>query len=158
MARKIKDTEDLPKAKITNESLKRAIKVFNYTGGHKWKFFLGLFFLIGTGATALVFPQFMGDLVDCAKNKDFEKANNIALFLFFILVFQSLFSFFRIFLFVSYTEHTLANLRTALYTHLIQLPMSFFTQKRVGELNSRISSDITQIQSIPTRNNYGAKT
>jgi ABC-type multidrug transport system fused ATPase/permease subunit len=150
MARKIKDTEDLPKAKITNESLKRAIKVFNYTGGHKWKFFLGLFFLIGTGATALVFPQFMGDLVDCAKNKDFEKANNIALFLFFILVFQSLFSFFRIFLFVSYTEHTLANLRTALYTHLIQLPMSFFTQKRVGELNSRISSDITQIQDTLT--------
>jgi ABC-type multidrug transport system fused ATPase/permease subunit len=150
MARKIKDTEDLPKAKITNESLKRAIKVFTYTGGHKWKFFLGLFFLIGTGATALVFPQFMGDLVDCAKNKDFEKANNIALFLFFILVFQSLFSFFRIFLFVSYTEHTLANLRTALYTHLIQLPMSFFTQKRVGELNSRISSDITQIQDTLT--------
>lgn len=150
MARKIKDTEDLPKAKITNESLKRAIKVFTYTGGHKWKFFLGLFFLIGTGATALVFPQFMGDLVDCAKNKDFEKANNIALFLLFILVFQSLFSFFRIFLFVSYTEHTLANLRTALYTHLIQLPMSFFTQKRVGELNSRISSDITQIQDTLT--------
>ena len=150
MARKIKDTEDLPKAKITNESLKRAIKVFNYTEGHKWKFFLGLFFLLGTGASALVFPQFMGDLVDCAKNKDFSKANNIALFLVIILVFQSLFSFFRIFLFVSYTEHTLANLRIALYTHLIQLPMSFFTQKRVGELNSRISSDITQIQDTLT--------
>lgn len=150
MARKIKDTEDLPKAKINNVSLKRAAKVFSYTGGHKWKFFLGLFFLLGTGATALVFPQFMGDLVDCAKNKDFDKANNIALLLIVILVFQSVFSFFRIFLFVSYTEHTLANLRTALYTHLIQLPMSFFTQKRVGELNSRISSDITQIQDTLT--------
>jgi ABC-type bacteriocin/lantibiotic exporter with double-glycine peptidase domain len=28
--------------------------------------------------------------------------------------------------------------------------MSFFSQKRVGELNSRISSDITQIQDTLT--------
>jgi ABC-type multidrug transport system fused ATPase/permease subunit len=33
---------------------------------------------------------------------------------------------------------------------LVKLPMSFFSQKRVGELNSRISSDITQIQDTLT--------
>lgn len=144
------DDDKLPKVKITKSSLSKAVKVFNYATGHRWKFVLGLFFLLGTGATALVFPQLMGTLVDCAKEGDFSKANSIALTLVLILVGQAVFSFFRIFLFVSYTEHTLANLRLALYGHLIKLPMSFFSQKRVGELNSRISSDIVQIQDVLT--------
>jgi ABC-type multidrug transport system fused ATPase/permease subunit len=63
---------------------------------------------------------------------------------------QSLFSFFRLSLFINFTENTLANLRLALYSNLVKLPMTFFSQKRVGELNSRISSDITQIQDTLT--------
>jgi ABC-type bacteriocin/lantibiotic exporter with double-glycine peptidase domain len=51
---------------------------------------------------------------------------------------------------VNFTENTLANLRLALYSNLVKLPMTFFSQKRVGELNSRISSDITQIQDTLT--------
>src|SRR5690606_39202860 len=37
-----------------------------------------------------------------------------------------------------------------LYQNLLRLPMTFFSQKRVGELNSRISSDINQIQDTLT--------
>jgi ABC-type multidrug transport system fused ATPase/permease subunit len=92
----------------------------------------------------------MGMLIDCVKNKDNSQANFIALGLIVILFFQSIFSFFRLSLFVNFTEHTLANLRLALYSNLVKLPMSFFSQKRVGELNSRISSDITQIQDTLT--------
>ncbi len=92
----------------------------------------------------------MGLLIDCVKDKSYEKANNIALLLIGILFLQSFSSFFRLSLFVNFTEHTLANLRLALYSNLVKLPMSFFSQKRVGELNSRISSDITQIQDTLT--------
>jgi len=103
-----------------------------------------------TGGTALAFPKLMGLLVDCVKNKDLAQANFIALSLVGILFMQSIFSFFRLSLFVNFTENTLANLRLALYSNLVKLPMSFFSQKRVGELNSRISSDITQIQDTLT--------
>jgi ABC-type multidrug transport system fused ATPase/permease subunit len=51
---------------------------------------------------------------------------------------------------VNYTENTLATLRQAVYSHLIKLPMAFFAQKRVGDLNSRMSADITQIQDTLT--------
>jgi ABC-type bacteriocin/lantibiotic exporter with double-glycine peptidase domain len=61
---------------------------------------------------------------------------------------QSIFPF-RLSLFIDFTEHTLANLRHSLYSNLVKLPMSSF-RKRVGELNSRISSDITQIQDTLT--------
>ena len=141
---------DLPKSKINATSLSKAITIFRYAGAHRWKFFVGLLFLLLTGGTALAFPKLMGMLVDCVKDKDLSAANNVALLLLGILFLQSFFSFFRIFLFVNFTENTLANLRFALYANLIKLPMNFFTQKRVGELNSRISSDIAQIQDTLT--------
>jgi ABC-type multidrug transport system fused ATPase/permease subunit len=141
---------DLPKSKITKTSLNKATLIFKYAGNHQWKFYVGLVFLLLTGATALAFPKLMGMLIDCVKNKSYTQANTIALGLVVILLFQSVFSFFRLSLFVNFTEHTLANLRLSLYSNLVKLPMSFFSQKRVGELNSRISSDITQIQDTLT--------
>lgn len=141
---------DLPKSKITATSLSKATLIFQYAGKHQWKFYVGLLFLLLTGGTALAFPKLMGMLIDCVKNKDVDQANTIALGLVVILFFQSIFSFFRLSLFINFTEHTLANLRLALYSNLVKLPMSFFSQKRVGELNSRISSDISQIQDTLT--------
>ena len=141
---------DLPKSKITATSLNKAILIFRYAGNHRWKFYLGLVFLLLTGATALAFPKLMGMLIDSVKNKSYSQANYVAILLIVILFLQSICSFFRISLFVNFTEHTLANLRLSLYSNLVKLPMSFFSQKRVGELNSRISSDITQIQDTLT--------
>jgi ABC-type multidrug transport system fused ATPase/permease subunit len=141
---------DLPKAKITASSINKAKIIFKYAGNNTWKFYLGLLFLLLTSVTALAFPKFMGMLVDCVNKKDSALANQIALGLALVLVLQSIFSFFRLSLFVNFTENTLANVRLALYTNLVKLPMSFFSQKRVGELNSRISNDISQIQDTLT--------
>ncbi|MCG9792862.1 ABC transporter ATP-binding protein [Flavobacterium algicola] len=141
---------DLPKAKLNTSSLQKALRIFKYSKNQKWKFFLGLVFLLLTSATALAFPKLMGMLVDCVTSKDLNKANEIALGLLGILVLQAIFSFFRISLFVNFTENTLSNIRFALYENLIKLPMSFFSQKRVGELNSRISADISQLQDTLT--------
>ncbi len=141
---------DLPKVKLTTNSLQKALRIFKYAKNHKWKFYIGLVFLLLTSATALAFPKLMGMLVDCVNKKDSGLANQIALGLGLVLILQSVFSFFRLSLFVNFTENTLANVRLALYTNLIKLPMSFFSQKRVGELNSRISNDISQIQDTLT--------
>ncbi len=47
---------DLPKSKVTKSSLTKATLIFKYAGEHRWKFYLGLVFLLFTGATALAFP------------------------------------------------------------------------------------------------------
>ena len=145
MARHSKEN-DLPKAKLTSNSLQKSLRIFKYGKGHKWKFYIGLLFLLLTSATALAFPKLMGMLVDCVTNKDLGRANEIALMLMGVLVLQAIFSFFRISLFVNFTENSLSNIRFALYENLVKLPMTFFSQKRVGELNSRISADISQLQ------------
>lgn len=143
-------SEELPKAKINKEALQKTKRLFTYIGKHKWKLYIGLFFLLLTGATALLFPMLLGKLVKTIEQKEFNEINKIGFLLILVLLFQSLFSFFRVYLFVNYTENTLASLRRAIYAHLITLPMSFFVQKRVGDLNSRMSADIAQIQDTLT--------
>ena len=91
---------DLPKAKLNASSISKGLLIFNYAGNHKWKFYVGLVFLLLTGATALAFPKLMGMLVDCVNAKDVAKAKNIALLLMGILMLQSFFSFFRLSLFI----------------------------------------------------------
>jgi ABC transporter fused permease/ATP-binding protein len=141
---------DLPKAKITANSLHRTATLFRYGANHRWKFYIGLVFLLLTSATALAFPKLIGTLVDSAKEKNLAQANTVAMTLAGILILQAVFSFFRLSLFVNFTENALANIRLALYKNLIKLPMTFFSQKRVGELNSRLSADISQIQDTLT--------
>ncbi len=150
MARKIRDTEELPKAKLNKEALKKSLRLYRYIGPHKWKLYLGMFFLLLTGGTALIFPLMLGSLVKTVELQDFSKINEIGIFLIIVLSAQSVFSYFRIYLFVNYTENTLASLRQEVYFHMIKLPMAFFAQKRVGDLNSRMSSDIAQIQDTLT--------
>lgn len=140
------ETEKLPKAKLNKASLKKAFRLFTYMKPDMGKYIAGLVFLALTSATALAFPKLIGDLVNSTGENGLSAINDKAVLLMLILAAQSFFSFMRIYLFAQTTENTLVRLREHLYSHLITLPMSFFTQTRVGEINSRISADITQIQ------------
>jgi ABC transporter fused permease/ATP-binding protein len=148
MARNNRTTTE--KEKPSKEAWRKSVRIFKFLGPHKVRFIVGLFFLLLTGGTALVFPDLMGRLVDSARESDYASANNVALILVVILIGQSVFSFFRVYLFVFVTENALADLRNTIYRHLITLPMTYFNQKRVGELNSRMTADLTQIQSTLT--------
>ncbi|MBU2019558.1 MAG: ABC transporter ATP-binding protein/permease, partial [Bacteroidetes bacterium] len=75
-----------------------------------------------------------------------ENINSVALALLILFIFQSVFSFFRVVLFTNVTENALRDLRVDAFEKLIYQPMSFFNANKVGELTSRISSDIAQIQ------------
>ena len=87
----------------------------------------------------------MGMLIDGA-TKGIGNINEIALILMSVLLIQATFSFFRVIWFVEVSERSLADLRKDTYFKLVTLPMTFFSQRRVGELNSRISADLAQIQ------------
>lgn len=135
------------KPRFNWDSFKKSLKLYKYIKPYRGEFIIGLIFL-GLSSTAnLAFPYFLGQLVDATNTEAiFENIQRVSLILLAILVAQAIVSFFRVILFVNVTEKTLASLRQATYQHLIKLPFSFFNQKRVGELNSRISSDISLLQ------------
>ncbi len=134
--------------KRTNKkSLGRIIRLYKFLKPYRWKFVLGLIFLLLSGLANLLFPKLLGDLVDAAQLDNFQVAiNQVGFMLVAVLLVQSVFSYFRIILFVQVTEHTLASLRKSTFSHLIQLPISFFNERRVGELTSRLSNDIVVLQ------------
>lgn len=127
-------------------SLKRASRLFQFVKPYKVEFSFGLFFLLLSTGASLIFPALMGELVDSASNTLVKNINQIAISLLILFALQAIFSYFRIVLFVNVTEKTLAVIRQKTYTHLIKLPMNFFSKRRVGELNSRIASDISLLQ------------
>ena len=127
-------------------SIKRAARLFVYLKPYRWEFYLGVLFLLLSTSASLVFPALMGDLVDASKSDLTENIDKIALVLLGLFALQAIFSYFRIVIFVNVTEKTLATLRQQTYAHLIKLPMSFFSNRRVGELNSRVASDISLLQ------------
>jgi ABC-type multidrug transport system fused ATPase/permease subunit len=137
---------DPPKKKVTREGLKRFFRLFRFIKPQKYAFIAGLIFLTLGSLTTLIFPMLMGDLLDSANNKAMEDINKIGFILIIIFVVNAVFSYFRIYLFAVVTQKTLALLRQTTYNHLIKLPMAFFSSHRVGELNSRISSDIALLQ------------
>ncbi|QNL47790.1 ATP-binding cassette domain-containing protein [Olivibacter sp. SDN3] len=149
------NTDELPKTKINRASLSNVGKFLRYLKPYRGKFLLGLFFLFLSSISLLAFPALMGSMVDAAQGQqnlafipaDIKTIGTIA---FFILFFQSFVSFFRIRFFVEVAERTLADIRRDTYFNLITLPMDFFANRRVGELNSRLSADLSQIQDTMT--------
>lgn len=135
----------------TGSGLRELARLYRFLKPYIWKFALGVFcLLISTGAS-LMFPRLLGDMVDLGnKGKLLHDISRTGLILLAVLVAQSLFSYIRTRLFVVVTEKTLASIRQHIYNHLIKLPMSFFSARRVGELNSRISADISLLQDTLT--------
>src|SRR4029078_11235918 len=72
--------------------------------------------------------------------------NTTLLLIFAQLTVQTFFSFMRVYLLTAVGERSLADMRKDVYSKLLTMPMNFFTEKRVGELSNRISSDLSQIQ------------
>jgi len=79
-----------------------------------------------------------------------EKLKNIGLILGIVLLVQAVLSFFRIYLFEYVSQHAMAAIRRSLYEKIITLPIQFFEENRVGNLTSRISSDVSQLQDALT--------
>ena len=67
-----------------------------------------------------------------------------------LLIIQGFFSFFRVYIFSYVTENAMMDLRKDAFTSIIRMPMQFFNERRVGDLSSRLSSDISTIQETLT--------
>jgi ABC-type multidrug transport system fused ATPase/permease subunit len=135
----------------SSSGLREMSRLYRFLKPYRWRFALGLLFLLLSTSASLMFPKLLGDMVDLAnKGRMSAEITRTGLILLAILVAQALFSYTRTRLFVVVTERTLASIRQHLYNHLIKLPMSFFSSRRVGELNSRISSDVSLLQDTLT--------
>jgi ABC-type multidrug transport system fused ATPase/permease subunit len=156
------------KAKISKENVREALALFAYLKPFRGKFILSLVFIALSALSTMVFPFLLGKMIDAAAPgaaaslpqspltpgemvgfnlKTVQWSLNTILILIFIqLSVQTVFSFMRIYLLTEVGEKSLANIRTDLYGKLLSMPMSFYSEQRVGELSNRLSADLSQIQ------------
>ena len=164
------------KKKVSKEGFQKALKIFRFTLPYKGTFFVGFIFLILSQITSMSIPLLMGQMVgaivspqksvnqgvaNISSNGFSQKIEHIlnpsssqltlndVTFLFAsLLILQAIFSFFRVYTFTQVSEQSMRDLRKTLYTKIITLPIPFFEKNRVGELMSRITTDITQLQDV----------
>ena len=142
---------ELPKAKLNRESLNQALELFRYLRPYRGRFGAALASLFASSLLSLTFPYLAGSIIDAAlhANKGSDSmagADRTALLLMGILAVQAGLSFFQSLSFATAGQRSLVDLRRDTYARLISLPMTFFAQRRVGELASRLSSDLIQIE------------
>lgn len=140
--------EEHEKRKLNKQNLSKLGGIFKFVWPYRFSFVMGMVFLLFSSLTLLTFPFVAGKLIDTASGESWmvEDINVIALMLVGILLIQSIFSFFRVWLFAKVNERSMRDIRKALYSKLVQLPMTFFDKRRTGELISRITSDVSMLQ------------
>lgn len=140
------------KFELNKKNLVKASRVFRYIRPY-WPQFLFAMLLLVLGS--LIFMLLMGlpgEMTNTAVGKPkFDIGLTVKdygwIFLI-VLIVQGLFSYVRTVLFATVSEKGMANMRTDLYNKIISQPMQFFEERRVGELTSRITTDIEQLQSV----------
>lgn len=148
--------EKKEKIKLTKEGIQKAKGIFRYLKPYRFSFSIGWIFLILSTSAGLIFPLLLGQLLGSAGEPvnseqavgmiDLNNINKVALALFILFGAQALFSYFRVVIFTNVTENTLRDVRYDAFSRLVYMPMDFFNKNKVGELTSRISSDIVQLQ------------
>lgn len=138
------------KKKFSKEGFKKALSIFQFVKPYRFQYIIGFVFLILSTGTTMSFGLLIGQITSVIQGKSAFTLNQVTLFFVGVLVAQAIFSFFRIYFFSQVSERAMADVRQATYSKIITLPIRFFEQRRVGELTSRISADISQLQDVLT--------
>lgn len=135
-------------SKISWETIKQSAKVYRFIRPYRGYFFFGLVLLIISSLVFMIFPGAAGEMANAA-NGDSRLPYSVSqygLLFLIILILQGGFSYLRTIFFAIVSEKGMADVRKALYNKLITQPIVFYEERRVGEITSRITADVEQLQ------------
>jgi len=136
-------TDATPKVKVNRETLGQMLSLYAYLRPYRSKLLMAVFLLVTSTVMGIAFPALAKILIDSHSH---ERALEVAFFMAAVLLIQAILSYFQSLLFNTVGEFGLSDLRKALFGHLVEMPMTFFSQRQVGELTSRMFADLTQLQ------------
>ena len=128
-------------------------RLFGYLQPYRWRMALAILALLFTSGLGLAFPLVIVRLLESVTQaKSYGSLNGLALLLVGLFLVQAAFAFVQSYLLTYIGERIVYDLRTSLYNHLQQLSLDFYAVRRVGEIVSRLSSDVTQMRTMLTTN------
>lgn len=142
--------ENEPAVSISSVKWRR---LFSYLKPYTGRMILAIMALLVSTGLGLAFPLVIVRLLDSVTQvKSYEPLNLLAGLLIGLFLCQATFSFIQTYLLSYIGEHIVYDLRTSLYSHLQRLSLDFYAERRVGEIVSRLSSDVTQMRTMLTTN------
>ena len=139
--------------KASKKQLRAARDLFRYIKPYKGYFILGLIFLSLTSLIFIIVPAAVCQMLKAAKGNTLIPYLNIHMDIYqygwlflIILLAQGMLSFLRVNVFAVVTENSLAQIRVDLYNKLLAQEMAFFEKNRVGDVVSRLSTDVEKLQ------------
>src|SRR5262249_14573852 len=132
------------KPKISWRLLRR---VLAYARPYRWKIAGMLVIIVITSGLGLLTPLIMRDLIDrTLPARDLKRLALLALGLLLIPIVSAALGLWQRRLNATVGEGVIYDLRVALYAHLQQMSLRFFTNTRIGELMSRLNNDVVGAQ------------
>jgi subfamily B ATP-binding cassette protein MsbA len=105
--------------------------------------------LLVAAGVGLAFPLVVRYLLDAAfQQRDRAQLDRIAIGLILLFALQGAMNFVQVYLLTGTSERVVAKLRVDVFTHLVRLSPGFFTERRSGELTSRLSADLAVLQTL----------
>ncbi|MBK6565807.1 MAG: ATP-binding cassette domain-containing protein [Saprospiraceae bacterium] len=140
------------KFEFSKDNVKRVLQVFKYIKPYWVEFVIAMILLVLGSLIFMVLMGLPGEMTNTAigqpKFKFGLSVNDYGWIFLVVLIVQGVFSYFRTVLFSVVSEKGMANIRKDLYNKIITQPIVFFEERRIGELTSRITTDIEQLQNV----------
>jgi len=146
----VDNKESRPKIKFDRSTWLSIKKIMRYMKPYRWYFFIGMFCLALSSVFFMLFPAVAGEMANAAagKSKYPFTLGEYGVFFLILLILQSLLSYGRSVAMAFVSEKGVAQVRKDLYKSMITQPYSFFESNKVGELSSRITGDVEQLQTV----------
>ncbi|MEM6684169.1 MAG: ABC transporter transmembrane domain-containing protein [Bacteroidota bacterium] len=130
-------------------------KLFQFIKPYRGVFSFGMLFLLLSSVTMMLFPYLIGQLLGQDTTNPTEAAeafvnlddtNTLVKVLFTVFGIQAIFSFFKTYLFGYFTANTMKDIRVQSFQKMVTSPLQFFNENKVGELTSRVATDIEMLR------------
>jgi subfamily B ATP-binding cassette protein MsbA len=109
--------------------------------------------LIVSVGLSMLLPLVIRNLVDYVfVDQNMAQLNQLAVGLLVVFILQGIFSFVHQLSLTYVGERAIADIRLEVFTHLQELPFSFFAERRTGEIVSRVTNDVVLLQQAITTN------
>ena len=139
--------------RIDRESIYFFRRLLRYVRPYAKWMVISIIALLFSVSLGLILPLVIRNLVDVVLiDKNLQRLNQVALALFAVFIVQAFFSFVHRLSLAYVGERAIANIRIDIYSHLQRLSLSFYADRRTGEIVSRLTNDVTLLQEAITNN------
>lgn len=145
-------SQEATKSNPSKESLWASLKrIFRLSKPYRLKFYSATVLALFASAVGLSVPLGLKALLDAVfETGDMELLNLIAVVLFGLFILQGFLSFGSSYWLEWVGERVVTDLRKSLYEHLHRLGFRFFSNRRLGEITSRLTNDVASIRTALT--------